>query len=274
MKKLLLLIISSIFIFGCALTYTQQKFVIDGDHGKLSVILQKPKNKRTYPFVMILHGFNASKDMPLLAELANKLTKKGIATVRFDYNGQGESEGSFLNMTTINEIADTKKVYNYIIGLPQVKSVSLAGHSLGGIVAAMFAGEIGEKKIKAVVLMAPAGEIKDDTLKGDLFGIKYDSQNIPEYIVLSNGVKVGKPFLQTSQTLPIYETAEKYEGPVLIVHSKDDQLVPYSYGIKLKKTYKNAELKTLSKFDHNFTQNTSYVNDIIVDFFEKQLITK
>ena len=63
-----------------------------------------------------------------------------------------------------------------------------------------------------------------------------------------------------------------YEGPVLIVHSKDDQLVPYSYGVQFKEVYKNAELETLSGFDHNFTQNTDYVNDIIVDYFKKVLI--
>jgi hypothetical protein len=272
MKKIFLLIISAIFLFGCTTSSVQKKFTIDGDHGKLSVILELPKKEKEYTIVMILHGFNASKDMPLLTDLANKLQNEGIATIRFDFNGHGQSEGSFLDMTALNEIEDTKKVYEYISKLPQVKSVSLAGHSLGGVVAAMFAGELGTDKIKTVVLMAPAGELKDDTLKGDLFGIKYDPQNIPEYIILSNGLKTGKSFLQTSQTLPVYETAEKYEGPVLIVHSKDDQLVPYSYGVQFKEIYKNAELETLSGFDHNFTQNTSYVNDIIADYFKKVLI--
>ena len=244
MKKIFLLIVSIVFVFGCTLKPVQQKFTIDGDHGKLSVILDFPGNNKNYPLVMILHGFNASKDMPLITELAKKLQAKGIATVRFDFNGHGESEGSFLDMTAINEIEDTKKVYEYVSKLPQVKSVSLVGHSLGGVVAAMFAGEFGTDKIKTLVLMAPAGELKNDTLKGDLFGVKYDPQNIPEYIVLSNGLKVGKPFLQTSQTLPIYETSKKYTGPVLIIHSKDDQLVPYSYGVQFEENFKNAELKT------------------------------
>lgn len=272
MNRILLLIISTIFLFGCATSSIEKNFVVDGDHGKLAAILQTPSKKKNYPLVMILHGFNASKDMPLLVELSQKLNKKGIATVRFDYNGHGQSEGSFLDMTALNEIEDTKKVYEYVKTLPQVKSISLAGHSLGGVVAAIFAGESGNDKIKTLVLMAPAGELKDDTLKGDLFGVKYDPNNIPEYIVLSNGLKVGRSFLQTSQTLPIYETAEKYTGPVLIIHSENDQLVPYSYGVKFKEVYKNAQLKTLHGFDHNFTQDTNYVNDIIADYFEKKLI--
>ena len=274
MKKIAFLIISLIFLVNCSNEIVQKNFALDGDHGKLSVILQIPKKEKTYPLVMILHGFNASKDMPLLVELANKLHKKGIATVTFDFNGHGQSEGSFLDMTVLNEIEDTKKVYEYVRKIPQVKTISLVGHSLGGVVAAMFAGEMGVNEIKTLVLMAPACELKDNTLKGDLFGVKYDPQNIPDFIILSNGLKVGKSFLQTSQTLPIYEISSKYTGPVLIVHSKDDQLVPYYYGIQFKEIYKNVEFKTLSGFNHNFTKDTSYVNDIITNYLKKELVRK
>ena len=46
MKKILLLIISAIFIVGCttsSVKTVQQHFTLDGDHGKLSVILESPK---------------------------------------------------------------------------------------------------------------------------------------------------------------------------------------------------------------------------------------
>lgn len=267
MKKILLIIVSAIFIISCSTTPVRKQFNLDGDHGKLSVILQTPANKKVYPIVMILHGFNASKDMALLVQLADILQQRGIASVRFDFNGHGQSEGAFLDMTPLNEIEDTKKVYEYVSKLPQVTSISLVGHSLGGVISAMFAGQEGKDKIKSFVLMAPAGELKDDTLKGDLFGTKYDSKNIPEYIFVAGGkLKVGRAFLQASQTLPIYEMAAE------IVHSKDDGLVPYAYGLKYKEIYKNGELKTLSGLNHNFDGNIQNVDNIVADFFEKHLL--
>ncbi len=271
MKKYLWLLLAVIFFTGCATAVVQKEFMLDGDHGKLAVVLETPKKKESYPLVMIIHGFNASKDMNLLVELAKQLHKKGIATIRFDFNGHGKSEGSFLDITAYNELEDTKKVYEYINKLPNIESISMVGHSLGGVIVAMFAAEQGADKIKSIVLLAPAGELPDDTRKGDLFGTKYDSKNIPEYILVAGGrLKVGKPFLKTTQTLPIYETARKYKGNVLIIHSKDDQLVPYSYGVKFKDIYKKAEFKTLTGFDHNFTKDIKYVDGLVVDFLSEK----
>ncbi|MBP5616322.1 MAG: alpha/beta fold hydrolase [Elusimicrobiaceae bacterium] len=271
MKKLALILVVSL-LTGCVHAQPKQKITLQGDHGKLSAILQIPKDKKTYPLVMIMHGFNGHKDMPLFPELEHQLNERGIATIRFDFNGQGESEGSFLDMTIPNEIEDARKVYEYVRQLPGVESVSAVGHSQGGVVASMLAGQLGADKIKSIALLAPAGELKDDTAKGDLFGTQYDPENIPEYITLHIGLKVGRAFLATTPHLPIYEVASQYTGPVLIVHSVDDELVPYVYGERFKQGYKNAHLETLHAFDHSFTQDVPAVINLVATFFSEQLL--
>ncbi|MBO4707152.1 MAG: alpha/beta fold hydrolase [Elusimicrobiaceae bacterium] len=272
MKKLFLLIFASVLLSACTVSTVREDFTLDGDHGNLSAVLHTPKNKKSYPLVIIMHGFNANKEMYLLADLSIQLNKRGIATLLFDFNGHGQSEGSFLDMTIPNELEDARRVYAYAEKLPKVKSISLAGHSMGAVVTAMLAGELGKEKIKTIVLMAPAPELKEDTAKGDLFGVRFDTKNVPEYITLSNGLKVGRAFLQTTPNVEIYGTAKNYTGPVFIVHSKDDQLVPYRYGVEFSKIYKNAILKTLHGLDHNFTQATPTVNKQIADYLAEQLL--
>lgn len=276
MKKFTLFFISVfLFLVGCANTpknYAPKALFIHGDHGKLSALFNTPKHNKTYPLVIIMHGFNAKKEMYLLAELSHQLNEKGIATLLFDFNGHGQSEGSFLDMTIPNELEDARKVYTYAAKLPKVKSISAVGHSQGGVVAAMLAGELGKDKIKTIVLMAPAPELVQDTAKGTLFGISYDPKNIPPYIVLGNGLKVGQAYLQTTPNIDIYGIAKKYAGPVLIVHSQDDDLVPYKYGVEFSKIYQNAKLETLHGLDHCFTQDTPAVDKIIADYFAKQLL--
>lgn len=276
MKKFTLLFVSVFLFFaGCASApknYTQKAFTIQGDHGKLSALLNTPKHQKTYPLVIILHGFNAKKEMYLLAELSSQLNERGIATLLFDFNGHGQSEGSFLDMTIPNELEDARKVYAYAEKLPKVKSISAAGHSQGGVIAAMLAGELGKDKIKTIVLMAPAPELVEDTAKGNLFGISYDPKNIPPYIKLVNGLKVGRAYLETTPNVDIYGIAKKYTGPVLIVHSKDDDLVPYEYGVEFSKIYQNAKLETLHGLDHCFTQDTPTVDKLITDYFAKELL--
>ena len=72
-----------------------QDISIDGDHGKLSAILQTPAAQKKYPLVIICHGFTGNKYSLLLKSLANDLEAAGIASIRFDFNGHGKSEATF-----------------------------------------------------------------------------------------------------------------------------------------------------------------------------------
>lgn len=273
MKKFGLSLFAVVLLLtGCATAPVQKTFTLPGDHGNLSAVLQTPKHKKTYPLVIIAHGFNASKDMYLLTDLSRQLNERGIATLLFDFNGHGQSEGSFLDMTIPNELEDARHVYAYASKLPHVQSISMTGHSMGAVVVAMLAGELGSDKIKTIVLMSPAPELTEDTAKGDLFGVRYDTKNIPQYITLSNGLQVGRAFLATTPNVPIYAVSSHYMGPVLIMHSQDDQLVPYHYGVEFSQIYKNAKLETLHGFDHNFTQDTPTVNKKIADYLAEQLL--
>ena len=104
------------FLFALILTLipltaaAQSKDVsIDGARGKLSATLQTPDGQAKFPLVILCHGFNADKNYPLLKILADELETRGIASIRFDFNGHGNSDGDFQDMTIVNEI-DRKSV--------------------------------------------------------------------------------------------------------------------------------------------------------------------
>ena len=161
MKKIYaVLTICILFLAGCASLPATQTLNIQGDHGKLAAVLHAPSGKETYPLVLILHGFNASKEMYLLTELSNQLNKRGIGTLLFDFNGHGQSEGSFLDMTIPNELEDARRVYAAASRLPHISSISAVGHSQGAVITAMLAGELGKEKLRAIALMSPAPELK------------------------------------------------------------------------------------------------------------------
>ena len=63
-----------LFTMGTGVGAAQSQDVpIDGDHGKLSAILQRPDGKSEYPLVIIMHGFMGNKERPLLTKLADDL---------------------------------------------------------------------------------------------------------------------------------------------------------------------------------------------------------
>ena len=248
--------------------------IINGDHGRLAAILRTPDNRLSYPLVMLLHGFSSNKKTRLLTSLAAALEKEGIASIRFDFNGHGDSDGEFQDMTIVNEITDAEKVYEYTSRLPGVTSVSVVGHSQGGLVASMLAGYLGLDKIKSVVLMAPAAMLHDNAVAGMLFGVRFDALRLPEYVIVLGKYKIGRRYIETAQRLNVYATAAKYKGPVLIIHGTYDRVVPYMYGQRYKETYQNADLVLLNGFDHGFTQNIGKTAEIVADFLKKQLINQ
>lgn len=243
---------------------------INGAVGKLSAVIGLPalKQGETCPMVILMHGFMSEKQDRVISTIGDKLLAKGIAYIRFDFNGHGESEGEFQNMTVLNEIEDARKVYEYARSLAYVSDIFLLGHSQGGVVAGMTAGELGTGKIAGLVLMAPAAVLKDNSLEGNIMGNAFAPVNTPEYVLIF-GHRLGRDYIKTAQTLPIYETAAQYTGPVCVIHGKADEIVPYSYGERFKSEYKDCELHLLENEDHVFSHRLEEAADIAVEFLSR-----
>jgi len=254
-----------------------ESLFIDGDHGRLKAIIQKPELQpgEKCPMVVFCHGFGGRKEGPLFELVADTLQAHGIASIRFDFNGHGESEGEFVDMTVPNEIEDAKKVVEYVSNLSYVSSLAIAGHSQGGVVASMLAGklseEVGKPAFSAVALMAPAAVLRDDAIRGSTMGKQYDPFNPGEYVELWGGLKLGAEFIRTAFSLPIYETAAKYQGSALIIHGNADRVVPYTYGERFHEIWPNSELVIQEYYDHGFTQNMYRTTDIVSEYLIRQL---
>ena len=273
MLKILMAVVLIVMFLPLQVSAQSRNVTIDGDHGKLAAVLQTPDGVSQFPMVIICHGFTGDKEKPMFKYLADYLAAAGIASIRFDFNGHGKSEGRFQDMTVLNEIEDAKHVYEYVRDMRGVTSVSIAGHSQGGVVTSMVAGELGTENIKSIALMAAAAVLRDDAIRGNIFTEHYDSINVPEYVELDHrGLKrLGRNYILTAQTLPIYETASKFEGAVFIIHGLADIGVPYTYSLRYQEIYHGSQIELLKGFDHGFTQDEKLTARKVADFFISQL---
>jgi alpha/beta superfamily hydrolase len=280
MKKLFTLALSVLLLTSISAQAETTRLTIDGSKGKLSAIIQKPATApgEKIPMVILMHGFMGNKGgfaerATLFDVIADKLEAQGIATLRFDFNGHGESEGEFWQMTVPNEIEDALKVYEYVRDLRYVSTVSVLGHSQGGVVASMVAGKLGAE-IKSAVLMAPAAVLRDDAIRGSTMGATYDPLNLEgDWIEMFGGrVKLGTEYIRTAFNLPIYETAVNYKGALCVIHGTGDKVVPYTYGIRYTEQSNNAELYILHGEDHGFMKDMERATDIAVEFLSRNLV--
>ena len=244
---------------------------IDGSKGKLWARLYKPELKagQQCDLVILCHGLNCDHSFPLMRRFDYYL-ENDFAVLEFDFNGHGKSEGRFSEMTIPNEIEDLEQVLAYAQDLRFVDDIALVGHSQGAVVAAMVAGKHPDD-IKALVLLAPASSVRDDIVRGNLFGIDFDPLDMPDSLVLNNGISLGYRYLKTASTLPVFETAANYHGSACIIHGTGDRLVPYTCSERFHQTWSNSEYYLLDYYDHNFTVCPYRPVEITVDYLERVL---
>lgn len=254
-----------------------REYEVYGPQGGLAMKVTLPQDFDTAtqkcPMVILMHGIFSSKSITPMPAIANALSKKGIASIRFNFGGHWSSEGEMVRMTIENEIQDALAMWEYARSLPYVTKIGLLGHSQGGVVASMTAGRISSTTQtghpSGLVLIAPASVLKNACLNGKLLGAEFDPVNLPEYTKCFGIMKVGKEYLQSTQQLDIYGTAEAYKGPVMIIHGEKDSLVPMWCSEDYKKIYgENAELIVVEGENHRISRKTKKVAEMVASFFE------
>src|SRR5689334_8479689 len=107
---------------------------------KLFGILHLPllKNSEKAPAVLFCHGFGGNKSgrYRLYVRLAEKLSQAGIAVLRFDFRGCGDSEGAFGDITIETQVQDALAAAEFLLTHPSVdpNRFGIFGSSLGGAI--------------------------------------------------------------------------------------------------------------------------------------------
>ena len=251
-----------------------QKTIIRGPEGKIAYKITLPEGFDTTanqcPMVILMHGIFSSKDYGPMPQLARGLAEAGIASIRFDFDGHGKSEGRKQDMTIEKELADARAIWDYVQGLSYVNGVGLLGHSQGGVIASMAAGCLASESTAplGVVLIAPGSVIKEACQGGKFFNATFDPKDPPEYIRCWGIYKLGREYLVTTQQLDIYGTAAAYQGPVLLLHGDRDGIVPMWCSDRYLEAYgAHATLKVVEGENHTITRRRKQVVGETVEFF-------
>lgn len=134
------------------------------DEIELAGTLTLPEDPGRYPAAVLISGSGAQdRDEALFGHrpffvLADYLTRRGIAVLRFDDRGFGESSGDFSAATTPDFASDARAAMAYLRAHDQIDTthIGLIGHSEGGLVAPMAAVEAENQTDFVVLLAAPA----------------------------------------------------------------------------------------------------------------------
>lgn len=128
--------------------YNTKKNIIRG-------IITQSKNT-TEKNVICLHGFGrCSSTEKKFKVIADKLVKKNILTLRFDFSGFGLSDGDFSLTTIERQGQEFLEAIEFLKSINNSNKISIVTHSLGACVLATQLKKI-QSKIDKIILVSPA----------------------------------------------------------------------------------------------------------------------
>ena len=129
-------------------------------------IVTLPDTEGKVPFVVHLHGFagSCSGYKSMYTHLSRALAAQGIGSARFDFYGNGESDGEFEDMSFDGLHTDAQDIFAWAAEQPYVDSekLFLSGQSMGGYIAASCAPAVARVTVRDVGDTPQSGDVNWD----------------------------------------------------------------------------------------------------------------
>ena len=120
-----------------------------------------------FPAVLMLHGFASKRDEVngVFRRTAEGLAGEGIASLRIDFRGSGDSSGNFRTTTIDGQMADAERALQWLRDNQEVDNdlLGLLGFSLGGAIAVLTTSRHTDE-IKSLAVWAPTADLQEDFL--------------------------------------------------------------------------------------------------------------
>lgn len=217
-----------------------------------------PDGEGIYPTVILFHGFTGNKLEPhrIFLKLSRRLTASGMAAVRFDFSGSGESDGDFEEMTFSSEVFEAQEILKFVSYLPTTDAdrIGLVGLSMGGAIASVIAGK-NPSSIKALVLWSAAGieTIEEIYRANEAKGHFYRNE---QGQIDMGGLWLNENFCADLGNWNSYAALKTYPGPALILQGTGDEVVPPATAEQYQAALGGrARLIYIPEADHTFNRH-------------------
>lgn len=241
----------------------EKPVVFKNDRGQQLVgMLHLPKARggKRFPAVIICHGWGGTK-IGLCRRyviLSRKLAKKGIAVLRYDTWGHGDSAGDFASHTTTQAVKDLDCALRFIknVQVVDTKCIGLLGHSRGGQLVLERASK--DEKIRTVVGLAPLINRKwlaKESRYPDIEVIAYWKKR--GYHIATWGELFKTSYWKDAHKYRTQDVLKNIKCPVLLVHgSKDTTVDVRSSKEAIGELPPLSRLEIVGGADHNFSNPT------------------
>lgn len=217
------------------------------DQQKLAARLDMPDGE-VRAFALFAHCFTCGKDIFAVRRISQALTEHGIAVLRFDFTGLGNSEGEFANTNFSSNLDDLVAAADHLREAYQAPKI-LIGHSLGG--AAVLAAA---SRIPEVLAVATLGAPSDPSHVRALFGdqlSEIEESGEADVQLAGRPFRIKRQFLLDAREHTLTDKIGKLRRALLVMHSPLDATVSIDNAMHIFKAAKHPKsFISLNDADH------------------------
>lgn len=198
----------------------RKKVEFQSDGVTLSGALEIPESG-VRAYALFAHCFTCGKDTAAASRISRALTRDGIAVLRFDFTGLGNSDGDFANTNFSSNVQDLMAAARFLSEEYEAPQL-LIGHSLGG--AAVLAAASGLPSVKAVVTIGAPHKAEHLVHNFEASLNEIREQGEAEVSLGGRTFRIRKQFLDDLERLQADDLG-KLRKALLVMHSPVDETV-------------------------------------------------
>lgn len=250
----------------------QKLFFENADGKRLAARLDLPLDEKPVAFALFAHCFTCTKNFKAIININRALALSGIAVLRFDFTGLGESEGDFSETSFSTNVEDLVAAADFLKEAYEAPKL-LIGHSLGGAAVIQAARKI--ESTEAVSTIAAPAELTGlfRFIDGPpLEELQKDGQTAIN--ISGKSFKIKKQFLDDLRQEKMEGAIRSLRKPLLIFHSPLDQIVSIDQAARIFMAARHPKsFISLDKADHLLArrEDSLYVGSVLAAWASKYL---
>lgn len=238
---------------------------------RLSGILDLPRDGSPTAYALFAHCFTCSKNFKATTHISRSLAAEGIAVLRFDFEGLGQSEGEFADTTFSSNVSDLIAASEFLgnrYGAPSV----LIGHSLGGTAVLHAARQI--PTTRAVVTIGAPADPSHVTQHFNEVMKDIEADGKARVSLAGRDFTITRNFVDDLRQVPWYPTIHELNRPLLIFHSPLDRTVDLDNAARIYQAAVHPKsFVSLDRSDHLLSNphDSLYVGKVIAAWVHRYL---
>jgi putative redox protein len=238
---------------------------------RLAARLDLPLDEKPVAYALFAHCFTCNKNFNAVFNINRALANEGIAVLRFDFTGLGESEGDFSQTNFRSNVEDLIAAADFLKSEFEAPRL-LIGHSLGGAAVLQAASRV--PSARAVATLAAPFDPSD---LGKALGSTNEEireKGEAEITIAGRTFLIRKQFLDDLEQVKMDEAIKNLNKALMIFHSPRDTVVSLENAAKIFQAARHPKsFVSLDDADHLLSNrnDSQYVGTVLAAWAGKYL---